>query len=591
LIFYSVTFPIIAASILLWGIAVQRIIDGPSDPFSASNTETPPPCDIVFIAVWLGVSILAGIVSFIVLFAPLSPEISLLIIALPAIGLIGRPYRGAVSTFLLDLLKHRPSGFRLILLLVTLLLPICFLGSQQTILFDTAYYHLPLGRIFEEFGAIKGLVTLHMNFGQVSSWFVLGAPSTVGGEFGWGSSIANTFICMLAAVQAAFALNRIADGSRRLCDFIAGIGFPLIFLLAARWGMISSLSPDVPTMLLAVTIAWLLSLPGGHRSVFFAIPVAAFAITIKLSALPIGLIAGIAALYMIRGESRRFAVSAAIGLAILAPFVSLSVLSTGCLVFPVSLTCFELPWTPSAEQLAVHTETIIDAARGGGRALPTDTTIVSQFLTWLSRDKSGALIILSGGVISVLLAIRHASAEKKSHSTARMQLFTPYVLAVLGLIYISVMAPTGRFSGGYTAVLAAILIATTPNLEINFRKLITIGLVPLSFAIGTIAIHITAPGQAVRQMISEQVINGVYPDPENGLLYPKRLIPFDIHHPENRQLREWTSKKIGPIIYQRPVSTGECWAAPPPCLPQGVHPNIKYIDPDRGVRGGFYIAK
>jgi hypothetical protein len=354
--------------------------------------------------------------------------------------------------------------------------------------------------------------------------------------------------------------------------------------------MISSLSPDIPTMLLGVTIAWFLSLPWERRGIFLAVPVAAFAITIKLSALPIGLITGIAALYAFRGDIRQFSVSACIGLAILAPFFLLSVLSTGCLAFPVSLTCFELPWTPSAEQLAVHTETIIAAARGGGRALSTDTTVVAQFLTWLSRDKSGAIIVLSGVTISVIIAMQRVGAGKLRPGERTIS-YAPYALAAFGLIYVSVMAPTGRFAGGYTAVLAAILVASVPNLETNFRKLTAIWLLPLGFAIGIITLYITAPGNAVRQMIAEQVIGGKFPDPGSGLFRPKRLIPFDIHHPKTRRLREWTSNVNDTVIYQKPVSTGECWAAPPPCLPQGARIRLNYIDPQRGIQGGFQITK
>jgi hypothetical protein len=590
LIFYSVTFPIFVASILLLGIGMLRSIGSPGNAIGTWNIKAPPSFDIAFASAWLGLSLLAGILSFVVLITPLSPETAILILALPAIGLFSHSFREAITTFLCGLFKNQSYGFRLICILVIMLLPIFFLGSQQTILFDTTYYHLPIARIFEEFGAIKGLVTLHMNFGQVSSWIVLGAPGTAGGELGWGSSIANTFICLLAAVQAAFALNNIVDGSRRLCDFIAGIGFPLILLLAARWGMISSLSPDVPAMILAVVIAWLLSLSWGRHSIFLAIPVAAFAMTIKLSALPIGLATGIAALYVIPRESRLFISSFSISLAILVPFIWLSVVSTGCFAFPISLTCFEFPWTPSVEQLTLHTSVIIDAARGGGRALPADTPIFTQFLTWASRDKSGAFVILSGILISAIIAIRNL-ADDKHHSTDKFAFYAPYALVVCGLIYVSTIAPTGRFSGGYTGVLVAILVATTPKLEFHFRKLTAIWLVPLGFAIGIITLHITGPGNATREMVTEQVASGDFPDPGNGILLPKRLIPYDIQHPETLRLRKWHQVTQGLVKFQKPMGTGECWSAPPPCLPQGGQAQIKYIDPDRGIHSGFYVVK
>jgi hypothetical protein len=593
LIFYFVTFPIFVVSILFLGIGVLQNIGGLGNSNNTSNIKAPLSFDIAFTSAWLGLSILAGIHSFVVLIIPLSMEISILILALPAIGLFNHPFRKAVTTLLSGLFKNQSSIFRLIRILVIMLLPIFFLGSEQTILFDTAYYHLPIARIFEEFGAIKGLVTLHINFGQISSWLVFGAPGTAGGELGWGSSIANTFICLLAAVQAAFALNHIVDGSRRLCDFIAGIGFPLVLLLAARWGMISSLSPDVPAMLLAVVIAWLLSLSWGRQSIFFAIPVAAFAMTIKLSALPIGLATGIAALYVIRRESRVFILGVSLGLAIFVPFIWLSLVSTGCFAFPMSLTCFEFPWTPSIEQLSIHTATIIDAARGGGRALPADTPIVTQFVTWASRDKSGAFIILSGliGVLISTIIILRNLANDKHHCTDEIAFFAPYALAVFGLIYVSTMAPTGRFAGGYTSVLVAIFVAITPKLEFHFRKLAAIWLLPLGFATGIIALHITGPGGATREMVAEQVATGNFPDPGNGILLPKRLIPFDIHHPETSRLRKWRQSTQGSVKFTKATTTGECWAAPPPCLPQGAQTQLKYIDPDHGIRGGLYVGK
>ena len=92
-------------------------------------------------------------------------------------------------------------------------------------------------------------------------------------------------------------------------------------------------------------------------------------------------------------------------------------------------------------------------------------------------------------------------------------------------------------------------------------------------------------------MVTEQVATGDFPDPGNGILLPKRLIPFDIHHPETRRLRNWHQVTQGLVKFQKPISTGECWAAPPPCLPQGGQTQIKYIDPERGIRGGFYVVK
>ena len=284
-------------------------------------------------------------------FLPVTPLVVIVLLGLTSSFLFFPLYRCALVSLFAIFYRPRAALPRLFLTLTLLLLPVTYIGSQLILYFDTAFYHIPIARIFEKFGVIKGMVLIHTNLGQVSSWFALSAPGTAGGENSWGAQSANVYSAMLAASHAAFAICHIAAGSKRLSDMIAGLGFLLVLLLASRWGMIASLSPDLPTMILVVAIAWFLSLESTKFAVPATLPVAAFALTIKLSAVPLAIIVGIAAFQFWLQQRRGLIVGFVISLTIAVPFAAMSILANGCLAFPAAITCFDLPWTPSIDQL------------------------------------------------------------------------------------------------------------------------------------------------------------------------------------------------------------------------------------------------
>ena len=583
MLFFLSTFPFVVVAIVLWGLIALRAIGG-ADALRVSEFNRPH--DLVFCAAWLGVSIIASILTPIAQIAPVSLYVVIFVLAIPVVSLAFTAFRLETVNLVNEIVKHRGHLLRPITFLWLLLLPISYFGSQQIVYFDTAFYHLPMARILEEFGVIKGMVTIHMNYGQASSWLVLSAPGNAGGENGWGAQSANVYLVMLAASQAAFAFYRIGNRSKRLPDIIAGFGITLVLLLAVRWGMTASLSPDLPAMLLAVIVAWLLSNERIGNGLLIALPISVFAVTVKLSAAPLALLVGPAALTLLLHERRRIFTSIGISTIIFASFCSLSILSSGCLAFPAELTCLQLPWTPTPDRLADHTNLIVNAARGGGHELPAGTSTIDGLIYWMSRDTSGAILVLGGWLlISGLATYKYVGGQQQSLP------IWPILFALTGLFYVSALAPSGRFAGGYTAILVAVVVYASPWLHDRIQRISRSGLLTCLLALLLCVIHATGPANKVRENITAHVPENSLKLPEYGILLPKRLIPFDINQPNLQHEKYWEFDQRDGIRVTRPTRGNECWSAPPPCFPRGIQPGTQFIDNRRGVSGGFVMEQ
>ena len=143
---------------------------------------------------------------------------------------------------------------------IVMLALVSFLGSQPIIYFDTAYYHLPLAQIFRNIRrferARRVTSEFRSNIDMVrdrctrdSRWRVrVGVPT------------ANTALAGIAALHASVGFLKCTKGEFRSGSLIVAIAFPLVLALASRWGMVASISPDLPIMLIVVALAWTMTL-------------------------------------------------------------------------------------------------------------------------------------------------------------------------------------------------------------------------------------------------------------------------------------------------------------------------------------------
>lgn len=577
MIFHLLTWPLIAASLFLWGLVLLRI-GGVTRPGEASGD----PGDVVFAALWAGLAAPACLLPLAALAMPLTPAVGTAVLLLPWLSLADPRLRKIVATLLRAAIAG--STRRLALMQMAALGVVAWIGSAQVVYFDTAFYHLQLARLFEEHGAVRGIVALYLNFGQTSSWFAIGAPATAGGEFGWGTSIPNTYVAGLAAVHAVACLERLGRGVHRPADLIAGLGLFLVLVMAARWHMVASLSPDLPVMLFGVVVAWALALDRRDLGIVTGLLGTGVALGIKLSALPLGLVALVLAVSAYRGHRRCVVGGTLLAAATLAPTLVLAVLASGCLAFPAAATCLPLPWTPEAAAVDRHYARIVDGARSGGLDLPAGTRLADRLAVWLWRDVSGVVTVLGG------LALSAGLSAVAAFFRGRVPLW-PLAIGTCGVLYITLTAPTGRFIGGYAGVLAALVPVAAPGVATGIAWLVRPGLLLPLLLVAVVALHHSGPGASVRDLVAERAATGLYPDPGNGILLPRRIVPFDVHDPALPRLNTWKMTSNGFVAVRSPIANGECWAAPPPCVPQGPSAGVRYLDPAKGIARGFRIDR
>lgn len=580
----------IGTSCCLWGYIGLRISGVDFIRNRHDENVADDATDVVFSCVWLGVAVLGAMLTASALFGTVSIYAAIICLVLPCIVLLIRPFRNELWNLLGEAWRKLYTGPTAFIVPLAMLALVSFLGSQPIIYFDTAYYHLPLAQIFETFGALKGLVALHPNFGQTSTWFAIAAPGTVGGELGWGVPTANTALAGIAALHASVGFLKCTKGEFRSGSLIVAIAFPLVLALASRWGMVASISPDLPIMLIVVALAWTMTLREIPMRISTSLVLIACAIGIKLSAAPLGLVGATALLVYTKHAVRPATVSFVLGCAIVVPAIAIGVLASGCAAYPVNASCISTPWTPSAEALAYQTQLILSSARAGGNWLATAHSTSEIIQIWILRDRSGAFVVISAFLAAGLGIVHYFLKGRFSNAPRHENLIWPLYIAVIGTIYVAVTAPTGRFMGGYAAVAVAIVVccffpslvrAISPKVRYTLLAVCVIGVVSLLYS---------APHQNLRDMIRDRVAAGTYPDTGSGFLVPHRVIPINLHRPESVPLTKWRrpSQRLPDVA--GPEANTECWAAPPPCVPQFSGGKAAYLQPQNGAAGGFKFS-
>lgn len=454
-------------------------------------------------------------------------------------------------------------------------------ASRFPIYFDTAFYHLQMARIAAEFGVLEGAALLHPNFGQVSLWFPAAAAFLVGGDAALGLGFLNGLFAFLAAGHALVALHGIVVGGRRdLAAALPAVAFPILLLLALRWDMIASLSPDFPVMVLVVVIGWTLCLEKRHWGL--AILATTVACLIKVSAAPLAVVVGVWVLMGLWRTPKRLIGWTAVVAAAVGCFIHASVAASGCAVYPVAFTCIDFPWAISDAAVDAHAALISSAAFGGGRVLTESIGPLEWLWLFADRDTSGAVVVLL-----FLIAIGVAAARA---TTRRSWVFR---LAALGGIFVLLTAPTGRFLVGYATVAAGILAPAMLQIidRAGSRSRVASTMIALVLFCGSLTVALmTGPGADLRAELRDRHWPSGAQARMEGLLAPMPVLAFDILASPPYALARFEVRSNGFVDLIGPASDSECWAVAPPCALRGVPESLRFADPKKGVGAGFRAA-
>ncbi|NJO08595.1 MAG: hypothetical protein HC873_01895 [Leptolyngbyaceae cyanobacterium SL_1_1] len=306
--------------------------------------------------------------------------------------------------------------------------------SQQIIWYDTGNYHLGSIRWLSDFGAVPGIALINSHLGKVSSWFAFSASlinTFLGDRIG---AVTNGFILFIAVLHVfylIFKLRRkaleIADGFLLIFLFLLVLNYILIQPLITAKGafIVVSFSPDVPVSFITGIIIWLTiaitidTTKSGSKAEarppviderVALLFLSTAAVTIKITALP--LLAVSILVYSLKDglNLRRWIFSGLFSLTLLSPFIALSVISSGCPLYPSRFMCLDVPWlveeADSIQELEMITQGVVE-----------DSSFVQKWL-YLFSSSPKLLIVLVLSCISFWLGAYFLVKAIRSGTTA-----------------------------------------------------------------------------------------------------------------------------------------------------------------------------
>jgi hypothetical protein len=293
--------------------------------------------DRFIISIWLGIIVISIALLTVSLFLPLSSIFSLVTILF--ISLVAVFYKKSIILNELKNIQSRLSPFW-ILIVSGILLSIAAFVSRRVVWYDTGLYHFQAIRWLSQFGVVPGLALLLHRFGFTSSWFALVAPFNLGIFESHLTTLTGGFILLIATLHFLIGTKRIWNNQAYFEDWFIVIALFLGIGFSVWMGMPISPSPDLPVMLLTLTIAWLFIKLEKSPTIFSNFPVldvrliplvlSAGAVTFKVSSLPLLLFSLIFYIVNKTQKIKCFIVGSSLSFVIILPLLTANSVTSGC---------------------------------------------------------------------------------------------------------------------------------------------------------------------------------------------------------------------------------------------------------------------
>lgn len=561
--------------------------------------------DRSILAIWIGIVVHAVLLLAVSLFVPLKPLTGLGVMVFPAAFML---LRSPIRAELFKLIQSVRSPLVLIGFSISLWFLAAFMATQVTWL-DTGLYHYSAIRWLREFGTVPGLVLLDEQLGFTSSWFALAAPLNPAIFEGRVSAVTNGFVMLLVMVHCAISIRQYLTPSRQLSDgfivFFSILTVPLILVTRLLSTVLISPSPDIPIVFLIGVTTWSILLISqademaasvqekSWVSGLIPIILSAGTVSLKLIAIPLVPVSILFYALFHRFSFGRLLTGILMAIGLLIPFMANGILTSSCPLYPSTVLCLDLPWSPQAEEVRSIAEETHGWSTWFGSPPEGANPVFWLFWKWLTSIGSSSLIVLLillsiTSLVYILWVLKkqaqrtHSTPEFASsvneipaisakQSTQWMGFLCLIGLSILGTIFIMLKAPLLRFGIGYFVLLPAFALAfvmgsivqnkppllpQTPNLQTRpFRQPTRY----LSlFGMAVIAVTLFSP-----TIQSQLFLPPPLPDAE--------VIP----------------RTINTVVYFAPQdSRGTCWASELPCAGKP-RTDIQLRSPDRGVSAGF----
>jgi len=426
---------------------------------AASEESTGFHFSITCLAGLAGITIMGSIIS---LFAPLGGWYIQVILLVPA--LLFMLINFSVKT---EKLKNVFRGFHFSasMLLLASFLMILIIGSWKIIHPDTLGYHMQTIKWIEEYKAVPGLVNLHPRYGYQGLWFVSCAL------FGFRYLGTGSAVFVNIAVLSWFFLF-VIDKINKSCissgsELKQILLWPLLFILSI-WSYTqvrltaASASPDFIATLLIWTVIYLAGKKKIHNAADWLLILlfCFFAVTVKLSAAPVLLIAGAGFIYFLKRKKYNLIFRAFVLLLIMAgPYVARNIITSGYIIFPSPFPDIaHADWKYDPASTALEKNYIMAYAKLPVEHTENEINEVLQMgiFEWLPywwknkavADKAILLLMLFGFFVSIF-NIRKIVREGASFALV-------YFVSLTGVLFWFIQAPDPRFGFGFIIPLAAL---------------------------------------------------------------------------------------------------------------------------------------
>ncbi len=315
-------------------------------------------------AVMLGLMIVTVYAQFFSLFAKVGLWANIILLGLCAVSLILTRKKLSLKALLWGL-KKRPLIW-CALAIVTLVM--IYGTSAGYMHYDSDLYHAQAIRWIEEYGVVKGLGNLHSRLAYNSSSFALTALYSFSWITGRSYHACAGFMALIVLFECLRALPKLIKRDVRTSDFIRFGG--IYYILSIYDEMVSPESDYFAFLMLFFVVIRMVELAEAKvedADVYAVFSMIAFClVTIKLSVAMIVLVS-VVPIVLLAKQKRysRIVFYAAIGLAIVLPFIIRGVILSGYMLYPSTmLDVFNVDWKVPKYISKIDSDFIVAYGRG-----------------------------------------------------------------------------------------------------------------------------------------------------------------------------------------------------------------------------------
>ncbi len=542
--------------------------------------------DRLILSLWLGTIAIAVSLMATSLVAPLTPGVGAIVLAvLLGLSLMRRVDRANLRDFQSGLTRDQLGlGLASVAGLAAVM-------SRRVSWHDAGYYHASAIQWLAQYGSVHGIALLFQNLGFTSSWFAFVAPLS-GPGVAQTTVVGNGFAAVLLLGHWLIVIQRLWRRQAVMSDWFLGLfgaaALGLSLAVSPFSQVMLSPSPDFPVLVLVGTIAWSLllltqlDLPIGSRFTYLPWILALGAVTIKLTAIPLAIVAGLFAFWYHWRSPRSLLLGLGLSGLILGPNIAASLITSGCPLYPAAVLCLDVSWAPTAaaqQQVAAGTHDWVSWYGTPPAGMNAWVWALSQLLKG-SRDRLLFVAMGLGGLagLGVLWQVRRSVSWRRLPGELWVMLLT-----VTGIGFLLMTSVFSRFLMPYILVLLGLVGGWVAEGLWRSPRSGRAAARPYGMPVRRLYLGMTIAATATMlvNLVQYQGANALLPLPlPQSAIVQKTTNAITYFAPQSGDL---------PLYDGSPYTAEQvdrCWAAPLPCA-YAIGADVQLRDPVRGVAAGF----